>query len=336
MGPAIAKYTKNNTKEVLNDDEYIPEKTEVTYNTTLAQILYVTNENMTTNNPLTVNNKNENTTTTTMATTRSQNEPDEEYDWTPPKNYTQDIQKYVEDEFNKPQHNNSMQKTKPKTVLNNLNDSLLIDMILDALFSKNNYTNDQNEADDKYEPKDEILTTMLVYNPPIETTDNYEIETSTYSGANSMLFNDNEESSTVDSNESDLKYESTTNPETTTYITENYEETTLGEDDYEQFHMRNTLFDTDDYIISDLDLEFKTEENDYKNIPTDATFNRKFTTTETYSTTETTNGNDYQQDITTEVSKTRIIKSTNGSEVLNAEIEVTTPSSADQVAIFVV
>lgn len=336
MGPAIAKYTKNNTKEVLNDDEYIPEKTEVTYNTTLAQILYATNENMTTNNPLTVNNKNENTTTTTMATTRSQNEPDEEYDWTPPKNYTQDIQKYVEDEFNKPQHNNSMQKTKPKTVLNNLNDSLLIDMILDALFSKNNYTNDQNEADDKYEPKDEILTTMLVYNPPIETTDNYEIETSTYSGANSMLFNDNEESSTVDSNESDLKYESTTNPETTTYITENYEETTLGEDDYEQFHMQNTLFDTDDYIISDLDLEFKTEENDYKNIPTDATFNRKFTTTETYSTTETTNGNDYQQDITTEVSKTRIIKSTNGSEVLNAEIEDTTPSSADQVAIFVV
>lgn len=336
MGPAIAKYTKNNTKEVLNDDEYIPEKTEVTYNTTLAPILNVTNENMTTNNPLAENNKNVNTTTTTMATTRSQNEPDEEYDWTPPKNYTQDIQKYVEDEFNKPQHNNSMQKTKPKTVLNNLNDSLLIDMILDALFSKNNYTNDQNEADDKYEPKDEILTTMLVYNPPIETTDNYEIETSTYSGANSILFNDNEESSTVDSNESDLKYESTTNPETTTYITENYEETTLGEDDYEQFHMQNTLFDTDDYIISDLDLEVKTEENDYKNIPTDATFNRKFTTTETYSTTETTNGNDYQQDITTEVSKTRIIKSTNGSEVLNAEIEDTTPSSADQVAIFVV
>ncbi|XP_050356474.1 uncharacterized protein LOC126777503 isoform X2 [Nymphalis io] len=124
LGPTIAKYIK---KINIANDVIIETPPE----------LNLVNETVTSDINMT------NKTSGIESAEKSTNSPveiDPEYDWIPPENYTQDISQNVEKELQKKGFN----KTENRTEIKTLNDSVVVDMIFDALIKADNNNESEN------------------------------------------------------------------------------------------------------------------------------------------------------------------------------------------------
>ncbi|XP_046972635.1 hyaluronidase PH-20-like isoform X2 [Vanessa cardui] len=122
LGPTVAKYIK---KINIANDVMIETPPELNFvNDTVTSDINMTNKTSAV----------ESTETSTNSFIRK-GEIDPDYDWVPPVNYSQDISQNVEEELQKKGFN----KTEDITDIKTLNDSLVVDMIFDALIKGDNY-----------------------------------------------------------------------------------------------------------------------------------------------------------------------------------------------------
>ncbi|KAM3957241.1 uncharacterized protein ACR2FA_008801 [Aphomia sociella] len=171
MGPAIAKYTKDDSKidnNVLSDlnNEIISNNNNTNWTTT------------TTMNPILTHDQNIVVSNINTVT------PDPEFHWDPPENYTQDLAQYVKEELLKnSKYNNSTKEELNDTEINAIN--MIINTLINDKYNRQNYTetdntifSNNNENRNVTVFTEEVTSSTLSYSTT-DTPSEYDDETTT-------------------------------------------------------------------------------------------------------------------------------------------------------------
>ncbi|XP_052749445.1 uncharacterized protein LOC113509362 [Galleria mellonella] len=236
MGPAIAKYTKDNKLEnyVLNDsnDELIESSLNTT--TTTAVSVQVHKE--------------------VVASNLSTATPDPEFHWDPPENYTQELTQYVIEELS----NNSKYNNSNKNELNEVELSS-IDMIINILL--NDQYNDTETDNTMFNDSSKESGDVTVFTEEAETTTLPYSTTETSSGNNyettTVIVDLSEKDSLEKSNENYKKDMLISEMEETTEVT------TVESSTFVDTFYTSTVNNTEDYGDLFMDDQFSQNYTDY-------------------------------------------------------------------------
>ncbi|XP_059056035.1 uncharacterized protein LOC131849922 [Achroia grisella] len=254
MGPAIAKYTKGDSKienDILHDyhEELIETSTNnsTTTTTTFNPNFIEIDKDIVTNNLDSVT-------------------PDPEFHWDPPENYTQDLEQYVKEELmNNTIYHNTSSEELSESELSAID--IIINILTDDKYNRKNNTetdnamlsNSENEKGDIEIFTDEPIISTLSYSTT-ESSSEYDVETTTV--IVDLSTNDSIEKPSKNYKKGMPKSKAEKSnemvePETSTLINNYYASTINNYSDYESTTLNNILDDeflynsTDDTYIYD-------------------------------------------------------------------------------------